>query len=186
MPLMMHPDHNRWETVEDLTHVAGTASQQPPPPPGGIPRQWLPAFVRWPIRLMMLPFVWMDLASQAVARKILPPPWKQEGQCQQRGNCCYYVLLPEPKGFLGRLFYFWHTQINGFYARRPEPVEAEGQRMRVMGCRYLQADGRCGHHKLRPTLCREWPLIRYFGQPRILRGCGFQAVPRHQTDSESE
>ena len=33
---------------------------------------------------------------------------------------------------------------------------------------------------LRPAVCRKWPLIEYFGHPRILKGCGFQAVHREK------
>ncbi len=174
----MYPNNDRWDCVDALTNEAGTATEQPPPPPGGIPKQWVPGFIRWPIRVFLTPFVWMDLAAQWYARKLIKTPFKQVGGCQQRGNCCFYVLVPEPKGLLGRLFYFWFTQINGFYPRQPEPVESEGQKMMVMGCRYLQKDGRCGHHWLRPMLCRQWPQIEYFGQPKILKGCGYKAEPR--------
>ncbi len=176
MSFLIHPEHNRWDTIEDLTEIASAATDAPPLPAGGIPRQWLPGFIRWPIRVMILPFVLLDLGAQWIARKIIRPPFRQEGHCLQRGNCCYYILLPEPKGIIARLFYFWYTQVNGFFLRRSEPIECEGKKMVVMGCRYLQKDGRCGHYRLRPALCREWPLIRYFGYPRILKGCGFRAV----------
>lgn len=178
MSLPLHPDHDRWNSIEELTASAGTATSQPPPPPHGILKQWLPGWIRWPIRVLMLPFVWLDLGAQWIARKIVPPPWEQEGECKQRGNCCFYILLPAPTGPITWLFYQWYTQVQGFYPRKLEPVEAEGKQMMVMGCRYLQPDGRCGHHRLRPMLCREWPIIRHFGRPRILKGCGFRAVPR--------
>jgi hypothetical protein len=166
----------KWESVEELTEAAGNATKQPLPPDGKIPKQWLPGIIRWPIRALLLPFVLLDLASQRFARQIVRPPFRQEGHCHQRGNCCYYVLIPEPKGIIARLFYFWYTQINGFYLRQKEPIKSEGKNMVIMGCRYLQKNGRCGHYRLRPTLCREWPLIRYFGYPRILKGCGFRAT----------
>jgi Fe-S-cluster containining protein len=47
-----------------------------------------------------------------------------------------------------------------------------------MGCRYLKQDGSCSHYRLRPSICRTWPQIEYFGHPRILKGCGFKATPR--------
>ena len=176
----MEPHHNRLEVVEQLTKMAGTATKQPPLPPGGIPRQWLPAFIRWPIRVFLVPFIWLDLGAQWFAKKIIRPPFKQVGHCYQRGNCCHYVLIPQPKGILQRLFYFWYTQINGFYPRQPDPIESEGEKMMVMGCRYLQKNGRCGHYRLRPMICRQWPLIEYFGFPKRLKGCGFKAVPANQ------
>lgn len=179
----MYPKHDRWETIEELTELAGTATAAPPPPEGGIPRQWLPAFIRWPLRVLMLPWVLIDLSVQRLAKKIVRPPFRQKGHCLQRGNCCHYLLLPEPKGILPRLFYFWFTQVDGFYLRQSEPMESEGQRVMVMGCRYLRDDGRCAHYRLRPMLCREWPLIEYFGRPRVLKGCGFYAEPRKKAGS---
>jgi len=31
---------------------------------------------------------------------------------------------------------------------------------------------------LRPVVCRKWPVIEIFGQPRMLKGCGFKAIPK--------
>lgn len=175
---MYQPEHDRMPSIEELEAVAGDATTRPPDPPEGIPQQWVPSWIRWPLRVLILPFVWLDLASQKVAKMLIKTPYKQEGSCLRRGNCCHYILLAEPKGFLGRLFFFWYTQINGFFLRNPQPIKHEGHRVVVMGCRYLMKNGSCKHHRLRPTLCRQWPLIEYFGYPRILKGCGYKAVPR--------
>ena len=175
MPLPMYPAHDRLETAEELVDYAGAAVEQPPVPAGGIPKQWLPGFIRWPIRAIFLPFVLLDLGAQWVAKKIMRPPFKQVGHCYQRGNCCHYILIPAGKGILNRLYYFWSTQVNGFFLRRQKPIEYEGQEMLIMGCRYLQKGGRCGHYRLRPMICRQWPLIERFGYPHILKGCGFRA-----------
>lgn len=164
--------------LDDILVQAEEAKEVPPDPPGGIPRQWLPSWIRWPIRLILLPFVYIDLAAQAVARILICPPFKKEGKCLKRGNCCHYILVPEGRGLLGRLFYFWNTQVLGFYRRKPEVYESDGKRVYVMGCRYLKKDGACGRYLLRPAVCRKWPVIEYFGYPRIIKGCGFKAVPR--------
>ena len=178
MALLMHKEQNRIDTVEELTEIAGAATKPPPLPNGKIPRQWLPSVIRWPIRIMILPFVLLDLGIQQMVLKFIRPPFRQEGHCYQRGNCCFYILLPEPKGVIPRLFYFWYTQVNGFFLRKPEPIETEDGKMVIMGCRYLQKDGRCGHYRMRPSICRQWPMIEYFGHPRILKGCGFRATHR--------
>ncbi len=176
MSLMMYKSHNKVDAVEELSELAGDATEPPPPPVDGIPRQWLPGFIRWPIRVILLPFVIFDLAIQKVVLKVMRPPFRQEGRCHQRGNCCYYILLPEPKGIIGRISIFWYTQVNGFFLRDPKPIDSDGEKLVVMGCRYLQKNGRCAHYRLRPTVCRQWPMINYFGYPRILKGCGYRAV----------
>lgn len=167
------PKHDRAPTVDELEQIASAATKKPPNPSFGILKQWVPSWIRWPIRVLILPFVWLDLFSQKIAKKIITPPHQQIGSCKKRGNCCHFILLPEPKGVLGRLFFFWYTQINGFFPRSRRPIDHQGHKMMVMGCRYLQDDGSCKHHRLRPTLCREWPLIEYFGPPRVLKGCGY-------------
>jgi len=163
-------------TSQSLSEIE--EEERPKEPEGGIPRQWLPGFVRWPLRLFLLPIILIDLAAQRVARWLIPPPFKRMGKCLRRGNCCYSILLPETKGILGRVFYFWNTQVLGFYRQDGLVYESEGKRVYVMGCRYLQKDGSCKHYALRPVVCRKWPMIEYFGVPRIIKGCGFKAVLR--------
>lgn len=164
--------------VEDFIFKAGTATSEPPPPEGGIPRQWLPFWIRQSLRIFFLPFVLFDLAMQKVAKLLIPPPYKQAGKCKRRGNCCHYILIRKPKGILGGLFTFWNTQVHGFYLRSNETYEYEKHRVMMMGCRHLQSDGSCGSYTLRPMVCRKWPVIEAFGIPRILKGCGFIATPR--------
>lgn len=173
----MEKKHPLWNKPEDIVKLA-EKPEQPPLPEGGIPKQWVPSFIRWPIRALFLPFVLLDLLMQKIAGLFFRTPYKQEGSCYQRGNCCFYIIMPAPDSFLTKVYYFWNTQINGFYPRHPQPVEVEGERVMVMGCRYLKKDGTCSHYRLRPTVCRQYPFIEYFGVPRILKGCGYHAVPR--------
>lgn len=175
--LNIHPDSSP-PALDELVETANDATSAPPLPEGGIPRQWLPSWVRWPVRMFFLPFILLDLGAQRLARLLIRPPFKQAGKCLKRGNCCHYILVPEPKGIWGKIYYLWNTQVLGFYARSKETYENEGKKVRVMGCRYLKSDGSCQHYRLRPTVCRKWPLIEYFGYPRMLKGCGFKAVGR--------
>ncbi|HEY2811532.1 MAG TPA: hypothetical protein VGJ00_09125 [Rhabdochlamydiaceae bacterium] len=164
--------------LEELLQDAGEDDASPPEPIGGIPRQYIPCWVRWPLRVIFLPFVLLDLCAQRIARLIVRPPFKQTGSCKKRGNCCYYILLPASKGIFGKLYYIWNTQILGFYRRDDRLYESEGKKVFVMGCRYLSKQGKCTRYHLRPAVCRKWPIIEYFGHPRLLKGCGFKAVSR--------
>lgn len=164
--------------LDQILAQAEEAEGPPPEPAAGIPKQWLPGWIRWPIRVLLLPWILLDLLAQKIAAKVMRPPYRQVGSCLKRGNCCHYILIPEAKGFLGRLNMVLNTQINGFYPRYKEAHEYDGMRVTVMGCRYLKKDGSCAHYHLRPIICRKWPMIEYFGHPRVLKGCGFKAVPR--------
>lgn len=172
----------REEELTELIEKAGEDGHAPEEPEGGIPRQWLPGFIRWPIRALILPFLVLDLVMQKLASKIVRPPFRQVGACKRRGNCCHYILLKEPKGVFGKIDLFWNTQVNGFYLRSRKTHECDGEQMVLLGCRYLKKNGACGHYTFRPTICRQWPMIEHFGAPRMLKGCGFTAVSRDYSD----
>ena len=157
-------------------------------PPNGkgsadVPRQWLPGFVRWPLRVLLLPWIWLDSAMVFVVQRVFPPPWRLEGACLQRGACCHHVLaqLPSLVGRwrgLAQLGLVWLTQVNGFYQRAFDVELDPDNHATVFGCRYLQADGRCGHYHLRPWACRRYPELRHDRPPQLLNGCGFRVVNR--------
>jgi len=167
-----------WKTPEELIFLAEESTSPPPHPKGGIPKQRIPPWIRWPIRLLVVPFVILDLTMQRFVRMFFKTPYKQTGACTQRGNCCYYILFPVPNNWLNKLFYLWNTEINGFYPRDTKPLQVDEDQFLVMGCRYLRQNGSCSRYSLRPSICRTWPQIEYFGRPKILKGCGFKAVPR--------
>ena len=152
-------------------------------------RQWVPSFIRQTLKYLFLPFVLLDYFMHRFARKIIRPPFRQEGGCLKRGACCHYVLIRYSSSLFGRLFYFWYTQILGFYPRLKKLEEYEGKKMYVMGCRYLKKNGSCSQYLLRPLVCRQWPVIEHFGYPRILKGCGYRSnpsYPPHSSDALAE
>lgn len=142
-------------------------------------KQWLPGFIRWPLRVLVLPLILLDQTMQKLAKFIIKPSYKQVGGCSRRGNCCHRVLISKPKNsILKRLIHFYYTQVYGFYTVKPHTVEDEGDNYYVMGCRYLTKRGSCKHHRLRPTVCRQWPRIEYFDRPRLIKGCGYRPILR--------
>ena len=162
--------------MSKLQILLDKASSGEGPPKVTPPRPWLPGFLRWPIRIFLFPFMMIDLVMQRFARFLIPPPFKQVGKCHQRGACCHYILFPRVRGPIGWGLKFWATQINGFFLREKQVHYYNGKPMQVYGCRYLRKDGKCGIHRLRPTICRKWPNLSAFGRPATLRGCGFKAV----------
>ena len=138
---------------------------------------WVPRWISKAIKYYLLPFAWLDINTEKVAKKIIKPPFKQVGACKKRGKCCHHILLPHVKGISGRLIYWWYTQIHGFFPRFQETKWYKGKKVHVMGCSYLKKDGSCGQYRLRPILCRKWPFIERFAYPEILRGCGFSSEP---------
>ncbi|MEM7174301.1 MAG: YkgJ family cysteine cluster protein [Chlamydiota bacterium] len=173
----MQQDDENSPILMELLDSAGDAAEQPLAPAMGIPRQKVPRLVRRAIKEILLPFLWLDQGMQRLAKKIIRPPFSRKGQCKRRGNCCYYILVRSSNSFMGKLFYFWYTQIQGFYPRLKKPHVYNGKKVWVMGCRYLKPNGHCAHYRLRPSVCRQWPVIEHFGYPRVLKGCGFYPDP---------
>lgn len=161
--------------LDEILKKAETAHSMPEEPQGGIPKQRVPGWIRWSIRALLVPFLYAEVYAEKCAKWIVPPPFKQVGSCKRRGNCCHYILFPEPKGFFFKLFFFWNTEIYGFYQREQQTYTYEDKKIIVMGCRYLQKNGSCSRHFFRPKVCRSWPIIEIFGKPRVLKGCGYQA-----------
>lgn len=171
--------------LDELIENAGDAKESPPIPAKGIPKQKIPSWIRWPVRIFLLPFVTIDMWAQKFARFLIPPPYKKVGKCLKRGNCCHFIMMRKAKGFLGWCYRIWYTEFHGFYLRTEEEYEYEEKPVLVMGCRYLKKDGSCAHYSLRPMICRKWPVIEHFGKPRILKGCGFKVVPSKPKNLDS-
>lgn len=158
--------------MDRLEILLERAAENIPPEPQPIPRQRVPRFIRKGLQVLIYPFMILDLYAQKIAKKIIKPPYILTGECKKRGSCCHYILMQKPKGIFGRLYYFWNTEINGFYLREKKDT------LLVMGCRHLKKDGSCGHYRYRPLVCRQWPMVEHFGTPRILKGCGFKVEKR--------
>lgn len=161
--------------LDALMEKVGDATAIPEDPPNGIPRQKLSPMIRWSVRALLLPFIWLDLFTQKLAKWMIPPPYKMAGACLKRGNCCHYILLKEIKGIAGKLVWIWHTEFNGFFLRDRFFQTETNKNMLVLGCRYLKKNGACGHHFFRPMICRKWPIIEHFGKPHLVKGCGYKA-----------
>lgn len=162
----------RWLlNLREIVEQAGDMNSPPETPK--IPKQYLPMFIRKFIWIVFLPFVWLDVFAKKFARWIVRPPFKKAGACKKRGNCCYFITMRKRKGPLGWIQMFWAQEINGFYKRFQKPFYENGQKLYVLGCRYLKKNGQCAHYAFRPTICREWPVIEYFGYPKLLKGCGY-------------
>ena len=167
-----------------LLEKAGEAEAPPETPRIGIPHQWIPKWIRKVIQVVFLPFIYLDTFARKCALYFVRPPYKLAGKCKQRGNCCHYILMKYEKGVLGKIQFFWVTQIQGFFLRHAKPVEKDGTPFYIMGCRYLQKNGKCGNYLLRPVICRQWPDVAFHNQPRILKGCGFYTIEKKKQKTD--
>lgn len=146
-----------------------------------IPKQRLPGFIRWPLRVLAYPVMMMDIGAQQFVRLFFRSRYVLEGSCKKRGACCQFIHMGWPKkgkmSLVSKLYIFWQTEVLGFYFRGFDLVE-DDEITKVMSCRYLKADGQCAHYRLRPGICRNWPKVHIFKEPTLLKGCGYRTVLR--------
>ena len=110
---------------------------------------------------------------------IVKTRWVLEGQCKRCGVCCQEILLRATKAqlksnFFRKLTIRWISWLFDFILIR---VDYENNYIDFT-CKQRTGSGSCGNYFWRPHICRNYPLVDYFEQPRPLPNCGFKAQPR--------
>jgi hypothetical protein len=126
------------------------------------------------VKEIVIAVVRLDLAALALWRRIRPPRYELAGSCQRRGACCTQIVAAPPQAIvrrpaLMRAFAGFHRLLHNFHVVGTGP-----QGELIFRCGYVGTDGRCGIYRLRPRLCRTYPLLPYFRAPKILPGCGYR------------
>jgi|GEM_PF-469976 len=165
--------------LAEITESVGLLSQ-PPTSHLPLPKKWLPRSLSFGLRVFLLPFVLLDQGAKKIARVFIRPPFKKTGECKKRGNCCYYITMRKRRGIADKLQRFWMMQVHSFFLREKETFSEGGNEYYLLGCSNLQKDGKCSQYKLRPSICREWPIIEIFGYPKLLKGCGYWFVAKRK------
>jgi Fe-S-cluster containining protein len=131
------------------------------------------------MKRLILIFVILDNFLTNLTRKLFPTRWTLEGQCRQCGNCCREIYLKmTPSQMKSRLFtnisIRWISWLFDFNLLR---IDHEHHYL-VFNCKHLTPEGKCGNYFWRPNICRNYPLVDYFEEPKFLPGCGFKAVAK--------
>lgn len=125
-------------------------------------------------RFIML-FVLLDNWLTNLPKKYLfKTRWIRIGKCQKCGQCCKEIYLKiEPRQLGSALFtklaVAWISWLFDFNLLR---IDRENHYL-VFNCRQQLADGRCGNYFWRPSVCRNYPLVDYFDEPKFIPGCGY-------------
>ncbi len=160
------------KTLAEITEEIGYRSS-PPEPPVSYPHKWLPRFIAKSVRLVLLPFVFLDQGAKKIARFIVKPPFQRIGSCKKRGNCCYAITMRKRKGPFEWFQRFWMFQVHNFFPRSNTFYKSGKYEYYLLGCKNLQEDGSCAEYSTRPIICRDWPIVEIFGYPKLLKGCGY-------------
>jgi uncharacterized cysteine cluster protein YcgN (CxxCxxCC family) len=131
------------------------------------------------MKKFLMIFVLVDNCLTNLASRLFPRRWQLEGTCRQCGRCCQEIHLKMTPGqmrskLFTKLAVSWISWLFGFILLA---VDEENQSL-VFTCKYLTAAGRCGNYPWRANVCRNYPLVDYFDEPKFLPGCGFRAKLR--------
>ena len=130
-----------------------------------------------PLKRFIMIFVLLDNFLTNLPKKYLfRSRWQLEGSCNQCGNCCkeiYLKISPRQLGseLFSKLAIWWITWLFDFILIK---IDYDNHYL-VFTCKHLRPDGKCGNYFWRPSVCRNYPLVDYFDEPKFLPGCGFRA-----------
>ncbi len=122
-------------------------------------------------------FILFDLGCQRLVQRVVKPQYVLGGSCHKRGVCCRSIIGNPPniikKTWGLRLYAGYHALMHKF-----EVVGRTEDDGLIFSCGHLRSDGRCGIYRHRPRLCRNYPVLPFFGPPQLLPGCGYKIIPR--------
>lgn len=133
------------------------------------------------MKKIIIAFILLDNFLTNLPKKVLfRSRWVLEGKCRKCGTCCKEIYLRiTPRQLSSKLFtelaVRWTSWIFDFELLR---IDYENCYL-VFSCKHLRSDGKCGSYFWRPNICRNYPLVDYFEEPKVLPDCGFRARPRN-------
>lgn len=128
------------------------------------------------MKRLILSLVILDNFLTNLTKKIFKTRWILTGKCRQCGDCCRRIVLTmTPAQVKSELFtdlsVRWISWLFGF-----ELIEIDQEdHSLIFSCRHLTVDNKCDNYFWRPNVCRNYPLVDYFEEPKLLPGCGFKA-----------
>ncbi len=129
------------------------------------------------LKRLIITFVLLDNLLLNLLKKILfKSRWVLSGKCKQCGICCEEIYLKMTPNQIGSKFFTglairWISWLFDFILIR---IEQEPGYL-VFTCKHRLRDGCCGNYFWRPNICRNYPLVDYFEEPKMLPGCGYEA-----------
>lgn len=124
-----------------------------------------------------------DRVALSFLRYFFKTEYERKGQCQMTGQCCKMVGLSFPKSWLNyprltNTVKSWHAyRYNFSYLGTVDS-------MHVYECRYLTKDNKCGIHRFKPRLCRDYPVTPWYGFTKVYKGCGYRFEKRGAKEFE--
>ena len=122
-------------------------------------------------------FINLELVALRLIRAIVRPEFVVQGDCLRCGACCEHIVGDPPR-------WIKETKLLSIYvayhkvAHRFRPIHRGPNGEVIFSCGHLQDDGRCGIYRFRPLICRNYPVIPYYGVPGLLPDCTYTVAPR--------
>ncbi|MCX5748895.1 MAG: YkgJ family cysteine cluster protein [Candidatus Saganbacteria bacterium] len=126
------------------------------------------------LKRFIMCFIILDNLITTSLKRLFGSRYKLQGSCKKCGQCCREIYLKMTRQQYSSFFFReiavrWISWIFDFeYIRTDDEVGDL-----VFRCKNQLSDGRCGNYFWRPNICRNFPLVDYFEEPKLLPGCGY-------------
>jgi Fe-S-cluster containining protein len=126
-------------------------------------------FVRLVIRLD-------SCIEQLIKKYILKPKYTVSGTCKMCGTCCenigiYTASYLIKVNLILKIIVKFYEKVNDFQYQGYLP----NKKILVFTCHNFDDNKRkCKVHNKRPAMCRNYPLLRYFNKPVLIKNCGYK------------
>ena len=126
------------------------------------------------LKRIIISFMLLDNFIVQGFKRLFPTRYKIRGNCKQCGKCCEEILLRGTNRQINNPFFRniairWISWLYGFYLLY---VDYERNYL-AFSCSHRGEDGKCKNYFLRPPICRNYPLLDYFEEPKFLPWCSF-------------
>ncbi|MBU0574148.1 MAG: hypothetical protein ABIJ26_05315 [Candidatus Margulisiibacteriota bacterium] len=129
------------------------------------------------LKRLIISVMVLDNAVVQGLKKLFPHKYKITGRCKRCGNCCREIHLKmTPRQirseFFRNLCIKWLVWLYDFILLE---VNTEYYYLSFT-CKHIGEDGKCQNYTWRYNICRNYPLLDYFEEPKFLPGCGFKKM----------
>lgn len=142
-----------------------------------------------PIRLLLKIFFFFleailgffEKVQGLVVKLFFKSEYVRKGACGNSGQCCQAIGIEFPRSWK-KYPRFLKTIEGWYYLKNNFRATGYQDNLMVLSCGYLTKDNKCGIHRFKPKLCRDFPITPLFGITKLHKGCGYYFEKRKGQD----
>lgn len=141
---------------------------------------WIKLFpIKWIFKILKYLFLVDYFIDIKIKKVLFKTRYRLTGQCLKCGLCCESIGVYMPRFFGDKLMMGFIIvaveKMNDFTFKGLVPEE----KMLVFKCKhYNKEKNKCDIYRFRPSICHNYPIVRYFEKPVLFDSCGYKVSVR--------